>query len=226
MNIKTHIGYMRATVAALVFAICTLGGCSSSLHEPTLQELAPDAGPPVAPKATIHCDTAYTAEERKELFAAADIWHAQTDGLATITLVFDVDFGSTVDLEGHVGRGENIMLRLESWMDLVKSEDDAQGGLLLGVVSPAGGIHNPWQKPLTVGFVADRLGPNSISDATLKQVALHEFGHILGVGHIHTMNAIMFPAAVPAKDVCLKPADLNGFCQVNVCGTHKMTPCE
>lgn len=218
----------RCVLAGIVSLVLMLG-CTAPVtpvREPTLEEIVPGAKAPVAPVVTINCDTAFTPPERAELQIAVDLWKFQTSGLAVITLVYDVDFESTQDIKAHVEAGHNIMLRLESWMDIVTDEDADQGAKLLGLVSPAGGIHNPWQKPLTVGFVVDRLGDNSISGTTLTQVALHEFGHVLGVSHQNTMNAIMFPSAIRARDVCLKPADLSAFCLANVCGTFKMHPCE
>ena len=189
----------------------------------TVRDIVPGARPTIEPKAIVHCDTAFTTDERQQLFAAADLWKRQTSGLAEVTLVFDVDFASTSNIQNHVDLQHNMMLQLESWMPAVSDEGTAK---TLGFVSPSGGIHNPWHKPLTVGFVVDRVAPNGISDATLKQIALHEFGHVFGVPHQLAMNAIMFPSAVKTDSVCLKRPDLAAFCQVNDCGTRRMYPCE
>ena len=223
----SYILGMRSALVAVVLLVSSLVGCSGIrvIREPSPKEFAPGAQDPIAPVTTIHCDTAFTKEERASLLAAAELWNVQTSGVARITLVFDVDFESTRDIESHANSQENLMLRLESWMEIVQSEDGEQGALLLGVVSPAGGIHNPWQKPLTVGFVVDRLD-GKLSGVTLTQVALHEFGHVLGIPHQPGVAGIMFPSAIKAKDVCLKKSDLVAFCSVNECGTHRMHPCE
>ena len=213
---------MRAFFGMLLVAATLAVSCT---HEVTLRDVLPGAFPTKAPSATIHCDTGFTADERKQLLEAADTWKRQTSGLASITLMFDVDFTSTIDIQSHAEAGHNLMLQLESWMPMVQRQDGS-GGLLLGVVSPSGGIHNPWRKPLTVGFVVDRLAPDGVSDATLKQIALHEFGHVLGVPHQAAANAIMFQHAIATASVCLKKPDLAAFCQVNECGTYKMYPCE
>lgn len=178
---------------------------------------------PLPPKTVIHCDDEFTYAERTELFDAAKAWSEQTSGLADIKLVFDLHFDSTSELDAHVKAKHNLMVKMQSWMELVVEEDKASGAHLLGLVSPGGGMHNPLGKAYTVVFVADRLSPDAIS---LKQVAMHEFGHVLGIPHVYAANAILYPSAFPAKNVCLKQPDLSAFCASNVCGKSVMKPCE
>lgn len=219
--------YFMMMRVALIGMFLTLAACTTATPpEPTTVAGVLGSRPPQPPSAVIHCDTDFTVQERSELQAAAEIWKLQTSGLASITLVWDVDFTSTSDISGHVKAQHNIMLRLEAWMSTVVEEDKASGNELLGVVSPGGGIHNPWHKPLTVGFVADRMGALYPDRAGLTQVALHEFGHVLGVPHQGAINAIMFHSAIKSATVCLKKPDLAAFCNVNECASYVMHPCE
>jgi hypothetical protein len=59
----------------------------------------------------------------------------------------------------------------------------------------------------------------------LTQVALHEFGHVLGLPH---GGGIMERYSFKAPQLCLKKADTDAFCKVNAraCGKLPMFPCD
>lgn len=199
---------------------------------------APSA-PPQTPTKTViptevtfHGDVDFTEAERKDILAAASAWQWQTGGAASVTVVFDLDFTSALRLKEL--KDDNLLGRFESTMDAIVQEDcngavamglpcgGPQAPRTLGFVSPPGGIHNPWQKPLRMALVVDRLG----EPGALLQVTMHEFGHALGVPHGNTVGGVMYPAYIPFRKVCLKRSDVNAFCLVNDCDAGRLVPCD
>jgi hypothetical protein len=204
-------------IPALVFFLV---GCAEAVSP--LSQI-PNAKEPNPPSVTLNVDTSYSDAERAQLGEAARIWRLQTSGLANIKLVYDLEpNGPSFAL--HKAAGHHVVARLESWMPIMNVLDDTGG--LLGFVMPPGGIHTVGHQPLVVGFVMDRLNGSEKGDISLTQVALHEFGHVLGIPHAAQYGCTMYPSAMAHEAICLKQADLAAFCAVNVCGTYKMYPCE
>lgn len=208
--------------ASIVLAACTGCGAKPKTHVNVPAVVEKESTPdPTAPAYVLfHADTSFTPSERESLALAAEMWRIQTDGLADIHLLFQVNCNDDQSLELH--KEANLLCRFESTEDYIV-EHDAQGqGDLLGQVAPSGGIHNPWRKPLRMLLVVDRLDTRD----RFASVAIHEFGHVLGLPHTSAVQAVMFPMYIKHEHSCLKQPDLQAFCQVNDCGTHKMHPCE
>ncbi len=202
---------------ALFLCLLALSACVTRV---SIGEIVPGASGTTDPSVTIHADTAFTASERTSIQEAADLWRRQTDGVAIIVVAYDLDQDNVTD---HLNAKHDVMVRLDSDMDAVIEFDaTTYPGKLLGFVTPTGGIHNPWKSPLTVGFVADRLEDPDY----MRLVVLHEFGHVLGLPHSSSINAVMYPSAIKAMTVCLKRQDLASFCSINDCAQHRMVPCE
>lgn len=213
-------GPLRA-LFSLAFTVAVLvAGCTAEL--PDVPAMISGQRIPAVPSVTLHADTAFTPTERGLITTASALWSVQTSGLAKIQVVYDLDFDSVSSITEHATNGHNMMKRMTSDMPEVQGEDEPNAKLL-GEVMPSGGVHNPWHLPLRVIFVADRLEGDP---QFYLQVILHEFGHVLGLPHSPVISAIMYPSAIREKTACLKVNDLASFCNVNVCGTHRMIPCE
>lgn len=210
---------MGALKFAVLALIIFLTGCARF----DIKSLSPTFSDPKAPKVVLHMDTAFTAEERLDANRAADMWRAQTSGVADIKLVYDLDFDDLIGMHKLIDEKASLVVRYESGMVAVERADEESDcdGCVLGWMT-AGGVHNPRQTPLMGAFVADRITKPGIR----AQVMLHEFGHALGLPHVASRQSIMYPAAVPGVAACLKQADLSAFCEVNVCNGAVMHPCE
>lgn len=82
---------------------------------------------------------------------------------------------------------------------------DGLGGILAHASGPnEGRVHFDGDENWSVGVAADRLN--------LEMVALHELGHVLGLGHSTVKEAIMWPyAGLGEGKVVLHPDDIAGI---------------
>jgi len=198
------------------------------------------AVPVKAPDVLLHGDESFTLTERQECVQwAADKWYQQTQGLADLQVVWDVDSGDVKSLKAH--QSDNRLLKLSSTSPMTVEQDkesyeDCMDGLhddgacktikLMGITSPSGGIKSPvhtvLKQNLTVGLVTDRFTDIHVC----RLVTLHEFGHVFGIPHQDHITSIMFPSVVEGQSECMKPEDLMAFCYANDCGAVQMKPCK
>lgn len=180
-----------------------------------------------APTIAFHADTNFTAPERVCLAESAKQWHDQTSGLVDITYTYDYDGKSSKSV---IDNQHNARLtRWNSDMFLVKETEaylehsrgaEPDSIQLLGQMRTEDGIHNKYGQPLEVVLVMDRL-QNPID---CKSIAIHEFGHALGLEHDDSAHVIMNTSYVPGT-ACLKKNDLLQFCINNKCADVPMHPC-
>lgn len=211
--------YMLSMSLALV-ALLICCSCTQVPHSPAADTTESVPEPTSPATVTIHGDVDFTPAEREKLLLAAEVWHVQTDKCAQISIIWDADLTDTEWVKAH--KDDNLLGRFTSEAEFVRESDDESGAKLLGRVSPSGGIHNPWRKPVRMVLIADRLDARDSWIAT----AVHEFGHVLGVPHVQAVQGVMFPYYIAHRHQCLKKPDLVAFCQVNECGSKKMHPCE
>lgn len=224
MFFKTLISFAISTIVA---------GCVSTVSTEGDSRFSFD--PPAEPTLTIHADVRYTDGERAVLQDSADIWSYQTDGLATVKLVFDFDPEDPASVKAN--EDNNTSTRLAEGSKVLQDIDceaSEENGLPPGVcvplvlafVSPSGGIHNPSGAPVQLNWATERCYSYSQLDhGKCLSVVLHEMGHVFGIPHLRSPQAAMFPVQNSVK-TCLRQPDLAEFCAINVCGDHVMKPCE
>lgn len=158
---------------------------------------------PVVAAIVLRGDLDFLPEERVAIEqAAATLAHA-TAGAVRIRIVWDLDW-QTIQ-----GNERNLILRLESYYPLVQDADPE--GNMLGATVPSRGH---------VFLISDRIADR---EADLATVALHEFGHLLGLPHLDVPGALMRP--VYAGKSCLSRTDLAAMCQLHHCDVARTNPC-
>jgi hypothetical protein len=216
---------MKKLLIAIVMLAVAIG-CHKPAPVVTVSSLVPDAEELRSAEVTLHMDTAFTAEERVDALQAAETWRKQTNDLARIVLVFDLDFDDLIGMNKLFTQGANLVVRRDSEDPVVQASDEESEcvGCVLGWMN-SGGLHGIGHQPIHGAFIADRL-VNDRFPSLRVQVMLHEFGHVLGLPHVTSIQAIMFPGVIPGRTSCLKKPDLVAFCSVNECGPTQLYPCE
>jgi len=163
----------------------------------------------------IYVDSRFTADEVVQIQEAADEWARATGGTAEpIDLVFNQHVESSEVADGHHRR---VMIRaLSTDPEVNETFDNHQ------TIGDDYSVH--WffgESSERLVIVADRAAQAGTS---IKTIAMHEFGHHLGLHHVGPKTAIMYPRSQAA---CVTHADLDEFCGANgPCNRHDMHPCD
>jgi hypothetical protein len=75
--------------------------------------------------------------------------------------------------------------------------------------------------------ISNSIFGNSLDEGQLKQIAMHEIGHALGIGHASFTGDLMSPIVNPASKVTISQCDINAVLQANqwkVTGDNPQSP--
>lgn len=158
---------------------------------------------------TWYVDGSFSPAEAQAIQSAADEWADRTNGQAQVDLVFGA----------VAGAHSKEILR---W----HFTPDVENLCNFGLTTYRGKEPNK--------IMLDP-GRSALENVPFHHVAMHEFGHSLGIAvHVDAPTATMFGAAglkypVPDGNDCLHRADLEAFCagsQVDGCDASKMKACD
>ncbi len=155
------------------------------------------------------------AAQQATLVAALGAWNAATSGNITFAQTLLAAQAISLDIAFVVGdHGDGFPF-------------DGSGGVLAHAFFPsppnpesiAGDTHFDDAELWEIG---DGLGGAAFD---LTWVAVHEFGHALGVGHSSDPNAVMYPFVSPTTVFAgLAQDDINGICSLYNCATAVPEP--
>jgi hypothetical protein len=162
-----------------------------------------------APSA-FYVDANFTDSERAELQSAADEWSRATSGLATI------DFTWNYRPNDGMNDGRRIIVRSGEGVELAHHHRI----VFAGTVTQE-----------RIDFYVNGLARRKLS---LRDAALHEFGHSFGAKHVGVVDATMYPNEGSNLDMtariepphCITWSDLISFCDANDCNSTRLAPCD
>jgi len=180
---------LRGSAIAMLLAACAL----PEPERPTVR---------VEAAFWIHGDVSFRPEERQLAESAASRWRAFTRGGANISIAWDLDELTLLDLAE-----QPRMLRLDS-LDARVQVIDAQhpGCRTRGFAKPADD-----RGPLIIGIVTDRA-------EDLFPIFLHELGHAAGLDELPEGARGVMSSTSPARE--FTGADLEECRRVLVCERH------
>lgn len=156
-----------------------------------------------------HGMASFTAAERAGIMLAAMQWYEQTSGQVTIIPEWDLE-------PGQVGELNSILAGDTTWL-IPRNRSKLTLGLTHASVDDG---------PVTITFIRDNFYPSSKITPQWVTVAMHEFGHGLGMRHTKAYSSVMYKEVGDASPACLTRQDLVEFCRVRQCGFYALRPCK
>jgi len=155
---------------------------------------------------TYHVSTDFPAAEYHAIASAARQWNRACD--ATLVTV-----GGQVGRSFSYARDWIEPVERVVWLVNVQSYDYA------AMVDDQGleweGLYGVYGGPIAIA--------SSVPSAYIEHLALHEFGHALGL-RVHTESGIM--SARGSKQSCIDTESLVAICRLNDCGPRAAATCE
>jgi predicted Zn-dependent protease len=140
--------------------------------------------------------TGGTKSERQAVNSAADAWMKSVNGLSLVQVTkynpADIIIGFQSAAEHNSGNGIGTTSTFGDTVGQTSTYFDSGGHIAHAVVTIA-----------TAAF------GNNIASSQLKQIAMHELGHTLGLGHANFGGDLMSPVINPGTDGISK-CDING----------------
>jgi hypothetical protein len=202
-------GNMRRLIGLLIIASSVGCAHSMSIHYPEVPKFSPKVS------IDLHGDTAFSEKERQTISLVALTWNDYSNGLASINLVFDLDFDDMKSFDLAIN--QNTLVRSLSSSVLIQNVDMIDGADVLGFVS-----HSRTNRllPQRMYLVQDRLE----NDQRFFSVVLHEFGHMLWMNHVDTFGTLMYHSMYNSIS-CPTKLDMEEFCKANECKLSNMKWC-
>jgi hypothetical protein len=150
---------------------------------------------------TLHVDTALPRDYRRQLEAAARAWREVTAGRVRISLAYDLDLDSIENLREHDARASWLVIGVLSEMSIVAEIDRRFGSPTRSPLA----LTSSMPTSTWVFLILDRIPGEHI-----QAVAMHEFGHVIGLPDLAELGAVMSGVEVAGHPVptAFQPQDI------------------
>lgn len=168
----------------------------------------------------LHVDDGFKPEDRAIIIDAFKEWERVTNGVVR----FDVSSEPWNSDTGYVEEPEDGKCTYVAYVYKTTSK----GAVVRRIENGEEGVHvlgytSSSCEGRRVAFVMDRLSGKS---KTLRSVAIHEAGHLVGLDHIPVpKESIMFPSMNKAAS-CITELDAKQFCMIHDCDWRDVKACK
>lgn len=209
---------MKKHIAAALAGTIALFGCCVP---PNIVPPAPESRPAVEVKSsgpkirayTFHVDDALSPFGFRILQRAFAVWERYTNGLVYFDLRHDLTDDNALSIAHH----EPAVVLVHSTTDVIANYDASVPCSECTLALTLQHETHP-----TILLVMDRL----TDPRDFYETAIHEIGHAIGIPHIPTTDAVMFPTRGVLAATCPTKADMAAFCEVAACNLRDVRWCD